>query len=110
MIAENTNTSEDLIICTDVHKWYDDFHALQGITLTVKKGEVVVICGPSGSGKSTFIRTINRLEEHQRGQIIVNGKELTRDLRNIHVLRPNCIYWQVICMSIQTIYMINRTI
>lgn len=87
MKAENTNTSEDLIICTDVHKWYDDFHALKGITLTVKKGEVVVICGPSGSGKSTFIRTINRLEEHQRGQIIVNGKELTRDLRNIHAIQ-----------------------
>ncbi len=87
MIAENTNVSENLIICTDVHKWYDDFHALKGITLTVKKGEVVVICGPSGSGKSTFIRTINRLEEHQRGQIIVNGIELTRDLRNIHAIQ-----------------------
>lgn len=78
---------EGIIICRDVHKWFGDFHALRGISLTMQKGEVVVICGPSGSGKSTFIRTINRLEEHQRGQIIVDGVELTHDLRNIETIR-----------------------
>jgi general L-amino acid transport system ATP-binding protein len=78
---------EGIIICREVHKWYGDFHALRGISLTMQKGEVVVICGPSGSGKSTFIRTINRLEVHQRGQIIVDGVELTHDLRNIETIR-----------------------
>ena len=78
---------EGIIICRDVHKWYGDFHAMRGISLTMQKGEVVVICGPSGSGKSTFIRTINRLEVHQRGQIIVDGVELTHDLRNIETVR-----------------------
>ena len=79
--------NEGIIICREVHKWFGDFHALRGISLTMQKGEVVVICGPSGSGKSTFIRTINRLEEHQRGQIIVDGVELTNDLRNIETIR-----------------------
>jgi general L-amino acid transport system ATP-binding protein len=79
--------TEDIIVCRDVHKWFDDFHVLRGVSLTVKKGEVIVICGPSGSGKSTFIRTINRLEEHQRGEIIVDGIELTNDIRNIHAIR-----------------------
>ena len=78
---------EGIIVCRDVHKWFGDFHVLRGISQTVRKGEVVVICGPSGSGKSTFIRTINRLEEHQRGQIIVDGVELTNDLRNIETIR-----------------------
>jgi len=78
---------EGIIICREVHKWFGDFHALRGISLTMQKGEVVVICGPSGSGKSTFIRTINRLEEHQRGQIFVDGIELTHDLRNIETIR-----------------------
>jgi len=82
-----SETRKDMIICQDVHKWYGDFHALRGITLTVTQGEVVVICGPSGSGKSTFIRTINRLEEHQRGFICVDGIELTHDLRNIEAVR-----------------------
>ncbi len=76
-----------IIICQDVHKWYGQFHVLRGINMEVHKGEVVVIFGPSGSGKSTFIRTINRLEEHQRGQIIVNGIELTHDVRNIEAIR-----------------------
>ncbi|HEY5596041.1 MAG TPA: amino acid ABC transporter ATP-binding protein [Candidatus Bipolaricaulota bacterium] len=76
-----------MIICRDVHKWFGDFHVLRGINLGIGKSEVVVICGPSGSGKSTFIRTINRLEEHQRGQIIVDGIELTHDLRNIETIR-----------------------
>ena len=65
------NGADDIIICRDVHKWYGNFHALRGVTTSVRKGEVVVVLGPSGSGKSTFIRTINRLEEHQRGDIIV---------------------------------------
>src|SRR5512142_717132 len=77
----------DIIIAVDVHKWYGQFHALRGISMNVRKGEVVVIFGPSGSGKSTFIRTINRLEEHQRGQIIVDGIELTNDIRNIEAIR-----------------------
>jgi len=77
----------DIIVAKDVHKWYDRLHVLKGINLTVKSGEVVVIFGPSGSGKSTFIRTINRLEEHQRGTIIVDGIELTNDIRNIAAIR-----------------------
>ncbi len=84
-MSEGSN--DDIIICREVHKWFDDFHVLRGITTTVRRGEVVVICGPSGSGKSTFIRTINRLEEHQRGDIIVDGIELTNDIRNIAAIR-----------------------
>jgi general L-amino acid transport system ATP-binding protein len=80
-------TTEPIIICKDVHKWFDDFHALKGVNMEVKKGEVVVIFGPSGSGKSTFIRTLNRLEEHQRGTIIVDGIELGHDVRNIERIR-----------------------
>jgi general L-amino acid transport system ATP-binding protein len=79
--------TRDIIVCKDVHKWYDRLHVLQGINLTVKTGEVVVIFGPSGSGKSTLIRTINRLEEHQRGTIIVDGIELSNDIRNIATIR-----------------------
>ena len=78
---------ENIIICEDVHKWYGNFHALKGINLTVKRSEVVVIFGPSGSGKSTFIRALNRLEEHQRGRIVVDGIELTHDVRNIEAVR-----------------------
>ncbi len=87
MSEERLEVGDDIIICRDVHKWFGDFHVLRGINLTVKRGEVVVICGPSGSGKSTFIRTINRLEEHQRGDIIVDGIELTNDVRNIAAIR-----------------------
>jgi general L-amino acid transport system ATP-binding protein len=76
-----------IIVCNDVHKWFGDLHVLRGIDMTVKAGEVVVIFGPSGSGKSTFIRTINRLEEHQRGEIFVDGIELTNDIRNIAAIR-----------------------
>ena len=87
-MADLENTPDDsIIICEDVHKWFDDFHVLKGITTAFKKGEKVVICGPSGSGKSTFIRTINRLEIHQRGRIIVDGIELSGDLRNIDRIR-----------------------
>jgi len=78
---------DPIIICRDVHKWFDDFHALRGVDMDVNVGEVIVIFGPSGSGKSTFIRCINRLEEHQRGQIIVDGIELTHDVRNIEKVR-----------------------
>ncbi len=82
-----TTNGKDIIICRDVHKWFDRLHVLKGINLTVKTGEVLVVFGPSGSGKSTFIRTINRLEEHQRGTIIVDGIELSNDIRNIHAVR-----------------------
>ena len=78
---------EPIIYCKNVHKWYDDFHALRGIDMEVFLGEVIVIFGPSGSGKSTFIRTINRLEEHQEGHIVVDGIELTHDVRNIEQIR-----------------------
>ena len=80
-------TDEPIIHCRDVHKWYDDFHALRGIDMDVYLGEVIVIFGPSGSGKSTFIRTLNRLEEHQQGQIVVDGIELSHDVRNIERIR-----------------------
>jgi general L-amino acid transport system ATP-binding protein len=83
----SSQDSEPIIICRDVHKWYGNFQALQGVSMEVKKGEVIVIFGPSGSGKSTFIRTLNRLEEHQRGQIIIDGIELTHDVRNIEQVR-----------------------
>jgi general L-amino acid transport system ATP-binding protein len=82
-----TITTDPIIVCHDVHKWYDEFHALKGVNMEVKKGEVVVIFGPSGSGKSTFIRTLNRLEEHQRGTIVVDGIELSHDVRNIERIR-----------------------
>ena len=78
---------DPIIICRDVHKWFGEFHALKGINMEVEKGEVVVIFGPSGSGKSTFIRAINRLEAHQRGQIIVDGIELNQDVHNIEKIR-----------------------
>mgnify|MGYP001768788536 CR=1 FL=1 len=87
MLNEAREAVEDIIVCRDVHKWFESFHVLRGITMTVKRGEVVVICGPSGSGKSTFIRTINRLETHQRGDIVVDGIEMTDDVRNIEAIR-----------------------
>ena len=79
--------NESIISCQDVHKWFDDFHALRGVSMEVQPQEVIVIFGPSGSGKSTFIRTLNRLEEHQQGQIIVDGIELSHDVRNIEKIR-----------------------
>jgi len=88
VISMTSDTKDkDIIICQDVHKWFDRVHVLKGISLNVKAGEVVVIFGPSGSGKSTFIRTINRLEVHQRGTIVVDGIELTHDIRNIATVR-----------------------
>lgn len=76
-----------MIVAREVHKWFGSFHVLRGVTTSVDRGQKVVIVGPSGSGKSTFIRTINRLEEHQRGDIIVDGVPLTQDVRNIDSIR-----------------------
>ena len=80
-------TAEPAIQVIAMNKWYGQFHVLRDINLTVARGERIVICGPSGSGKSTLIRCINRLEEHQKGQIIVDGVELTDDLKNIEQVR-----------------------
>ncbi len=77
----------DIIVCRNVNKWYGNFQALRNISFTVKIKEVVVIIGPSGSGKSTLIRTINRLEEHESGDIIVDGIPLTEDVHNIEAIR-----------------------
>ena len=79
--------NEAVISVEHVHKWYGDFHVLKDINLAVAKGERLVICGPSGSGKSTLIRCINRLEAHQRGRIIVDGVELSDDLKRIDAVR-----------------------
>jgi general L-amino acid transport system ATP-binding protein len=84
---EMTISEEVAIQMIGMHKWYGEFHVLKDINLTVHKGERIVICGPSGSGKSTLIRCINRLEEHQRGQIVVDGIELTSNLKNIDQVR-----------------------
>ena len=78
---------QPIVICRNVHKWFGNFEALKGISMEVNLTEVVVIFGPSGSGKSTFIRTINRLEEHQEGEIIVDGIELGHDVRDIEKIR-----------------------
>ncbi|MEN9709648.1 MAG: glutamine transport ATP-binding protein GlnQ [Pseudomonadota bacterium] len=79
--------TENAIEITAMNKWYGQFHVLRDINLTVKRGEKLVICGPSGSGKSTMIRCINRLEEHQQGKIVVDGTELTNDLKRIDEVR-----------------------
>ncbi|MBL8154258.1 MAG: amino acid ABC transporter ATP-binding protein [Anaerolineae bacterium] len=83
-LAQN---SEPIILCRDVNKWFGEFHVLRDISVEVAPQEVVVIIGPSGSGKSTFIRCINRLEEHQSGQIVVDGIEMGNDVRNIAAIR-----------------------
>ena len=80
-------TMDPVVALKDVNKWYGDFHVLRNINLQVGKGEKIVICGPSGSGKSTMIRCINRLEEHQSGDILVKGTALTSDLKNIEMVR-----------------------
>ncbi|WP_458792764.1 amino acid ABC transporter ATP-binding protein [Yoonia sp. MH D7] len=89
MTKPTTITARDdaAIRITDLNKWYGTFHVLRGINLTVNQGERIVIAGPSGSGKSTFIRCINRLEIHQKGQIVVDGVELTSDVKNISKIR-----------------------
>ena len=86
-MSDQPHAGEPIIQCWDVHKWFGNFEALRGISMEVHKGEVIVIFGPSGSGKSTFIRTLNRLEEHQQGQIIIDGIELTRDVHDIEAVR-----------------------
>jgi len=83
----NESTNPAIVQLEGVHKWFGPLHILKGITFTVRKGERIVICGPSGSGKSTLIRCINRLEEHQQGRIVVDGVELTDDLKNIEHVR-----------------------
>jgi general L-amino acid transport system ATP-binding protein len=86
--APRTEASGDAMIdIINMHKWFGEFHVLQDVNLTIAKKERIVICGPSGSGKSTLIRCINRLEEHQRGQIIVDGIELTDNIKNIEKVR-----------------------
>ena len=80
-------TDEIAIHISEMNKWYGNFHVLRDINLEVMRGERIVVCGPSGSGKSTLIRCINRLEEHQKGRIIVDGTELTTDLKNIDKIR-----------------------
>jgi general L-amino acid transport system ATP-binding protein len=87
MAEAQATTNGNMIVAEDVKKWFGNFQALNGISTTVGKGEVLVIVGPSGSGKSTFIRTINRLERHDEGRIVVDGIELTDDLRNIAQIR-----------------------
>lgn len=84
---KDLSTADDIIICRNVHKWFGDFHVLSDVSVNIKRTEVVVIFGPSGSGKSTFIRCINRLEEHQRGDIMVDGIELNNDIRKIEAIR-----------------------
>jgi general L-amino acid transport system ATP-binding protein len=85
--AIETPAGVPIIELRHVDKWYGEFHVLKDINLEVRKGERVVVCGPSGSGKSTMIRCINRLEEHQQGQIIVAGVELTADVKKIETIR-----------------------
>jgi general L-amino acid transport system ATP-binding protein len=84
---EMTISDEVMIQMIDVNKWFGQFHVLKDINLTVNKGERIVVCGPSGSGKSTLIRCLNRLEEHQKGQIVIEGTELTNDLKHIEQIR-----------------------
>ena len=87
MTTQNNSEEQPIIELNAVHKWYGSFHVLKDINLKVTKGERIVICGPSGSGKSTAIRCINHLEEHQKGQIIIDGTELTGDLKHIEKIR-----------------------
>ena len=86
-LAASDGDEEPAIRFTDVHKWYGTFHVLRNINLTIGLGERIVICGPSGSGKSTLIRCVNRLEKHQRGSIVVDGVELTDDIKRIDEVR-----------------------
>ena len=85
--AAASATADTAVELVGVNKWYGKFHVLRDINLTVGRGEKIVICGPSGSGKSTMIRCVNRLEEHQSGRIVVNGIELTSDLKRIDEIR-----------------------
>ncbi len=86
-LTEEMASRRDMIVCRGVKKWFGDFQALAGVDVTVKDREVMVVLGPSGSGKSTLIRCINRLEVHQEGEIVVDGVEMTNDMRNIEKIR-----------------------
>lgn len=86
-IAQAGQASEPVIRMQGVHKWFGQFHVLKDINLSVRQGERIVLCGPSGSGKSTTIRCLNRLEKHQQGRIVINGVELTSDLKQIEAIR-----------------------
>src|SRR5690606_38635952 len=83
----NASQNNQAVLIENVNKWYGDFHALKNINLQVSKGERIVICGPSGSGKSTMIRCINGLEQHNQGRIVVNGTELTEDMKSLDAIR-----------------------
>jgi len=85
--SSGITSQEDVIAITNLNKWYGNFHVLKDVNLNVKKGERIVICGPSGSGKSTMIRCINRLEEFQKGSLVVNGVEMIDDVKNIGAIR-----------------------
>ena len=85
----NSKNKKNVIKINEMHKWFGSFHVLKNINLEVEQGERIVICGPSGSGKSTLIRCINRLEEHQKGKIVVDGNELTEDTKDIESIRAN---------------------
>jgi general L-amino acid transport system ATP-binding protein len=87
--AKDLSSAPDIILAEHVNKFYGSFQALKDVSTTVKQTEVVVVIGPSGSGKSTFIRTLNRLEEHQSGKIVIDGIEITNDVRNIDEIRKN---------------------
>ena len=87
VVESAKDESEKIIRINHMHKWFGNFHVLRDINMEVAKGERIVICGPSGSGKSTLIRCINRLEEHQKGDIIVDNIELSDDVRNIDIIR-----------------------
>ena len=87
--AARTADGRPAVEIRGLNKWYGDFHVLKDIDLTVARGEKIVVCGPSGSGKSTLIRCINRLEQHQKGDIVVNGVALTDDLKNIDAIRSD---------------------
>ena len=84
-----TPRSETAIDIVDLNKWFGEFHVLKNVTLNVRRGERIVVCGPSGSGKSTLIRCINALEKHQKGKIVVDGVELTSDLKKIDEIRKD---------------------
>ncbi|WP_325097086.1 amino acid ABC transporter ATP-binding protein [Marinomonas ostreistagni] len=88
-LAQLEPGEEAIIQFSDVNKWYGEFHVLKNINFSVKKGERIVVCGPSGSGKSTMTRCINRLEEHQKGQILVDGIEMNDNLKNIEAIRKD---------------------
>jgi general L-amino acid transport system ATP-binding protein len=87
MATNHAATDAPSIVLRDVNKWYGEFHVLRNVNLQVEKGQKVVVCGPSGSGKSTMIRCINRLEEHQKGHILIDGIELNNDVKNVQAIR-----------------------